>query len=318
MSSSDCIKCCCPCLEKSNSRPKYAYVRYSESKSSNDDNMKEKVTTPTEKIFVFPQDPSESSTYPQMFVEKSDTITKQPSFSAEHRFSTQISTSSVGHQYSQYVATGKVGSGSESPSKSLKHSAMGISGSLPDLVVGEDEMTPRKSLLLRRRMTAPEIDIDKKKSWVPGLPILEEAVLNDETSLPLLQFSLYYDVQRCALTVHLHHASNVPAKDRRGTSDPFVVLYIMPNKEEIFESKIVYQSLNPVFDQSFEFKRLLPDDIRNQTLILRVYDHDRFTKNDTIGGVILPLENADLFGVVMRMQIEERPDLFSEVKQKRV
>lgn len=213
------------------------------------------------------------------------------------------------------------------------------SGSLPDIRQG---MSPpmllhsgggggrrksggpkQHSSLLTRRGTVPyEGDIhgamptaqqEMGACWVPELPVLEEHSLDEDASHPLLQFSLMYDVQRCALTVHLHHGANLPAKDRRGTSDPFVVLYLVPNKEEIFESKVIQQTLDPVFDQSFEFKKLTPDDIFRQTLILRVYDHDKFSKNDSIGGVILPLKNTELFGVIMRMRIDEDPNLFSQV-----
>ena len=192
-----------------------------------------------------------------------------------------------------------------------------ISSSLPDLALshldGKDFSS--SSLLLRgRRATFPAVR--DTESWIPNLPVLEETSIAESSSEPhppILQFSLHYDVQRFTLTVHLHHGSNLPAKDRRGTSDPFVVLYMIPNKEEIFESKVIYQTLNPIFDQSFEFKKLTTDDIRRQTLVLRVYDHDKFSRNDTIGAVLLPLEEADLFGVVMRMKIDDDPNLFSGV-----
>ena len=65
--------------------------------------------------------------------------------------------------------------------------------------------------------------------------------------------------------------------------DPFVVLFMQPNKLEIFESKIINKTLNPNFDQMFEFTSLLPQEIRLQTLVFRVYDHDRFSKNVIIG-----------------------------------
>ena len=145
------------------------------------------------------------------------------------------------------------------------------------------------------------------------LPKLSLTDVDSDESCPFIQFSLNYDVQKHELHVHLHSASNLPAKDRRGTSDPFVVLYLVPNKEEIFESKIVYKSLNPVFDQSFEFKSLMPDDIQQQTLVLRVYDYDKYSKNDTIGGVVLPLKDVDLFGVEMKMKVEEKPNIFNDV-----
>ena len=147
--------------------------------------------------------------------------------------------------------------------------------------------------------------------WRPQLPVVAEA---DDQSGPSLQFSLYYDIQRRTLTVNLEKASNLPAKDRSGTSDPFVVMYLVPNKEEIFESKVVYKTLDPVFDQSFEFHNLQSDDIRRQNLVFRVYDYDKFTRNDPIGGVTVPLEDADLYGVACTMQISEGMETVKTVR----
>ena len=179
--------------------------------------------------------------------------------------------------------------------------------SLPD--INAFARKKMKSLLKRTSFEAPDDAI----FYIPHLPIFEETTESSEFP-PIIQFSLFYDIQCFTLRIHLQNASNLPAKDRRGTSDPFVVLYLMPNKEEIFESKIVYKSLNPVFDQSFEFKSLMPDDIQEQTLVLRIYDHDKYSKNDTIGGVVLPLKDVDLFGVIMKMKVESNKDFFNKVR----
>ena len=146
--------------------------------------------------------------------------------------------------------------------------------------------------------------------WQPQLPVVAES---DDQPAPSLRFSLYYDIQRRTLTVYLEKASNLPAKDRSGTSDPFVVLYLVPNKEEIFKSKVVYKTLHPVFKQSFEFHNLQSDDIRRQSLVLRVYDYDKFSKNDPIGGITVPLEDADLYGVTCTMRISERMETVKSV-----
>lgn len=305
---------------------------------------------PPEQVFEFPQDKADISSHPQMFVESP--VTQQPMSQPNaaatssggrltmRRFSSLPAgtTSVTGLPHAPRRASTLPRSREASPLQVLEesteepaaqaseseHSHMlprTSSISLPDLT-----MTPmlthgatkkHQASLLTRRRSDPNggraVSIQQQEvGWVPGLPVLEETTLSENAHHPLLQFSLHYDVQRCTLTVHLHHGSNLPAMDRRGTSDPFVVLYLMPNKEEIFESRVIQQTLDPVFDQSFEFKKLTPDDICQQTLILHVYDHDKFSRNDSIGGVILPLENADLFGVVMRMKIDPDPTLFNQ------
>lgn len=315
-----CCKVCCPCLVKSKEKrsSKYSYVKYTPPSGKLppqlDKTVSKSLVSEPEKVFEFPQGKCELVPHPEMFRDVSSVISDQP-----RRFSSQVSTSSVGSDYSEYVATGKVAATNEShhdlasllPKEHQLSTIHTMSGSLPDLTESPKVLPLRKTSTLPRRKRS---DFDDYSGWIPGLPVLEETALQSEdVSYPMLQFSLHYDVQRCVLTLHLHHGSNLPAKDRRGTSDPFVVVYMMPNKEEIFESKVVRHSLDPVFDQSFEFQRLMPNDIRKQTLVLRVYDHDKFSKNDTIGGIILPLENADLFGVVMRMRIDADPEIFKEV-----
>lgn len=344
-----CSELCCPCLVGKHGDSKWAYIEYKPitTPSSPKATLTRMATidaedTPLplpEKVFEFPQNKSEFPAHPQMFVGPSqldddNVITEQPKSQPDaynigrRRFSTLPRTSSVD---SEHVVRGRANSLPQNTfirkpnrkgraraqswrkekSESFEVHTLNIGGSvsLPDLRRG------KKSLLKRRQST--ESDLVKGTAYsfcIPGLPVLEEESLTMDESRPLLQFSLQYDILRSSLTVHLHHACNLPAKDKRGTSDPFVVMYMMPNKEELFESKVVLQSLNPVFDESFEFQKLTSEDIRRQSLTLRIYDHDKFSKNDTIGGIVLPLENADLFGVVMRMEIDENPKLFSEVR----
>jgi len=174
--------------------------------------------------------------------------------------------------------------------------------SVPKLV-GGDAITeqPSKSEPSRlRAMSLPATFLHSK--WAVS-----------EQACPSLRFSLYYDIQRHTLTVYLKRASNLPAKDQSGTSDPFVVMYLVPDKEEVFESKVVYETLDPIFEQSFEFHNLQSDDIRRQSLVFRVYNYCRFTKNDPIGGIIIPLEDADLYGVVCTMRISERMETVKSV-----
>jgi synaptotagmin-1 len=42
--------------------------------------------------------------------------------------------------------------------------------------------------------------------------------------------------------------------DMSGTSDPYVKVYIMPEKKKKFETKVHRKTLNPVFNETFVFK----------------------------------------------------------------
>ena len=154
-------------------------------------------------------------------------------------------------------------------------------------------------------------DIDSKRahgSWTPNVLEMEASTTSDKEtkSEPRLTFSLYYDIQRCILTLTLVKACDLPAKDRRGTSDPFVVMHLDPSREDVFQSRIIYKTLNPSFNEHFEFKNVHPDDVQRQTMVFKVYDHDKYSKNDFIGTATLPLKDADLYGVTMIATIDEK------------
>ena len=144
-----------------------------------------------------------------------------------------------------------------------------------------------------------------KQPYVSSSPFSSDGSSSPDDKEPRIQFSLYYDIQRRTLSVHLMSGTDLPAKDRRGTSDPYVILFLIPNKEQIFESKVHDKTLSPIFDEVFEFTGLLPDEIRRQTLILRVLDKDKISASDDMGVVIVPLEDADLYGVKMNAKLSD-------------
>ncbi|KAB0390282.1 hypothetical protein E2I00_001143, partial [Balaenoptera physalus] len=75
-------------------------------------------------------------------------------------------------------------------------------------------------------------------------------------NLGRIQFSVGYNFQESTLTVKIMKAQELPAKDFSGTSDPFKVV--------------------------------------QRVLYLQVLDYDRFSRNDPIGEVSIPLNKVDL------------------------
>lgn len=137
-------------------------------------------------------------------------------------------------------------------------------------------------------------------------------------------------------------AQDLPAMDIGGTSDPYVKVYMLPDKKKKFETKVQRKNLCPVFNETFIFKvrlsgrsfRLLVscnfystlnikhtlilfmhltdfinkhaplcfssrpqtpfNDLAGQTLVLQVFDFDRFGKHDVIGEIKIPMNSVDL------------------------
>lgn len=59
------------------------------------------------------------------------------------------------------------------------------------------------------------------------------------------------------LAVTVIQAEELPGLDMSGTSDPYVKVYLMPEKKKKFETKVHRKTLNPVFNETFIFKVIL-------------------------------------------------------------
>nr|4WEE_A Chain A, Synaptotagmin-1 [Rattus norvegicus] len=111
-----------------------------------------------------------------------------------------------------------------------------------------------------------------------------------------LQYSLDYDFQNNQLLVGIIQAAELPALDMGGTSDPYVKVFLLPDKKKKFETKVHRKTLNPVFNEQFTFK--VPySELGGKTLVMAVYDFDRFSKHDIIGEFKVPMNTVD-FGHV--------------------
>ncbi|KAH9380390.1 hypothetical protein HPB48_017615 [Haemaphysalis longicornis] len=81
-------------------------------------------------------------------------------------------------------------------------------------------------------------------------------------------------------------AKDLPSKDFLGSSDPYIKLYLLPERRKKFQTRVHRKNLNPVFNESFVFAMPL-EELRERTLQFSVYDFDRFSRNDLIGHVIV-------------------------------
>ncbi|CDQ73020.1 unnamed protein product [Oncorhynchus mykiss] len=111
------------------------------------------------------------------------------------------------------------------------------------------------------------------------------------------------------LIVGIIQAADLPAMDMGGTSDPYVKVYLLPDKKKKFETKVHRKTLNPTFNEQFQFKVPYVE-LGGKTLMMTVYDFDRFSKHDAIGDVKLPMNKIDFSHVT-----EEWRDLVSAEKE---
>ncbi|XP_037306265.2 synaptotagmin-1b [Pungitius pungitius] len=114
----------------------------------------------------------------------------------------------------------------------------------------------------------------------------------DEGKLGRLHFTLDYNFTDNTLIVGILQGAELPAMDVGGSSDPYVKLYLLPDKKKKFETKVHRKTLEPDFNETFTFK--VPyTELGGKTLVMTVYDFDRFSKHDAIGAVKIPMSGVD-------------------------
>ncbi|XP_019617296.1 PREDICTED: synaptotagmin-like protein 4 isoform X1 [Branchiostoma belcheri] len=95
------------------------------------------------------------------------------------------------------------------------------------------------------------------------------------------------------LHVFIKEARNLMAVRANGSSDPFVKGYLLPDKSKQSKQKTPYikRNCNPTWNHTFVYKSVNPEELEQRCLELTVWDYDRMTSNDFLGGVRLSLGN---------------------------
>ncbi|GLV41487.1 Synaptotagmin alpha [Carabus blaptoides fortunei] len=108
-----------------------------------------------------------------------------------------------------------------------------------------------------------------------------------------VHITLTYDPVAGILTVRLIEAHDLQARDFSGTADPYAKIRLLPDRTNIWQTRIHKRTLNPVFDEDFVFE-VRPATIGRRTLEIILYDFDAYSRHHSIGGVQLPLAHVDL------------------------
>ncbi|RMX58613.1 hypothetical protein pdam_00006460, partial [Pocillopora damicornis] len=156
---------------------------------------------------------------------------------------------------------------------------------------------PKKSLKFSQP-PPQEYDVQAPQPDISNFVIPPEPPLIDQSStkedLGKVYFSISYDSQEMVLTLKIIKASGLPAKDFSGTSDPFVKILLLPDKKHKMETRIKRKNLNPTWNEVFRFEGFPHNKLLSRTLYLQVLDYDRFSRNDPIGEIEIPLSDIDL------------------------
>nr|XP_020652982.1 synaptotagmin-11 isoform X1 [Pogona vitticeps] len=116
----------------------------------------------------------------------------------------------------------------------------------------------------------------------------------EEVTLGTLTFSVDYNFPKKALVVTIQEAHGLPVMDEHSQgSDPYIKMTILPDKKHRVKTRVLRKTLDPVFDETFTFYGIPYSQLQDLVLHFLVLSFDRFSRDDVIGEVMVPLAGVD-------------------------
>lgn len=126
-----------------------------------------------------------------------------------------------------------------------------------------------------------------------------------QEKLGTLYLSLEYNFEKKAFMVNIKEARGLPAMDEQSmTSDPYIKMTILPEKKHKVKTRVLRKTLDPAFDETFTFYGIPYTQIQELALHFTVLSFDRFSRDDIIGEVLIPLSGIELSDGKMLMSRE--------------
>lgn len=94
-----------------------------------------------------------------------------------------------------------------------------------------------------------------------------------------------------SLHVLIKEAKNLPALKSNMSSDPFCKSYLLPDKGRWSKQKapVIRKTCNPIWNHTFSYQNVSLEELSERSLELTIWDHDRLSSNEFLGGVRLNL-----------------------------
>ncbi|XP_062456046.1 synaptotagmin-4 [Rhea pennata] len=145
---------------------------------------------------------------------------------------------------------------------------------------------------------SPKHFTERKKDSVSPDSLKSTTSLSSEEKqdkLGTLFFSLEYNFEKKAFVVNIKEARGLPAMDEQSmTSDPYIKMTILPEKKHKVKTRVLRKTLDPAFDETFTFYGIPYSQIQDLTLHFMILSFDRFSRDDVIGEVLIPLAGIEL------------------------
>ncbi|XP_022345409.2 protein unc-13 homolog D-like isoform X2 [Crassostrea virginica] len=119
--------------------------------------------------------------------------------------------------------------------------------------------------------------------------------------------------------VKVIRGSDLPGLDHSGLSDPYVVVSLYPktmfghNKPQ--RTKVIDQTLNPVFNTTFQFPNVPREylSVRGAVLLLSILDHDKIGSDDFAGEIAIHL--SSISPMEMSTTVDSKPAVMLPIKR---
>jgi len=125
-------------------------------------------------------------------------------------------------------------------------------------------------------------------------PLLSSAPKTDEPTDMKVRLTIRYSQNTHQLVVVVHSVSNLPI-EKEELPDPYVKLYVLPDKTKKHKTEAKKDNCNPLYDERFEFPVI---DLRGKTLHVQVCDKKYIRSSPRLGEVYVALDDFQLGNVV--------------------
>ncbi|XP_018319644.1 synaptotagmin-1 [Agrilus planipennis] len=181
-------------------------------------------------------------------------------------------------------------SGTGSPTSASSYQPVPFSGPIP-LARNDKQIVLTSSSPIRPKVSSMQAKLDHTK--IDTSLYQKDSPVETEEVRGSIHVNLVYDPIAGILTVHLVEAQDLQARDFSGTADPYAKIRLLPDKTNVWQTRIHKKTLNPVFDEDFVFE-VRAATLGRHTLEILLYDFDAYSRHHSIGGVQMPLANIDL------------------------
>ncbi|KAF0302917.1 Synaptotagmin-11 [Amphibalanus amphitrite] len=114
--------------------------------------------------------------------------------------------------------------------------------------------------------------------------------LPETSELGQLHFRVRYNSESAALVVTVARCEGLPARGGQpANSDPYVKLQLLPERQHKVKTRVLRNTLDPVYEEDFTFYGIQFNKLESTTLHFVVLSFDRYSRDDVIGEVLCPI-----------------------------